>query len=206
MIDTGIGIAEEDQRRIFESFQQVDNSMTRRHEGTGLGVTISKQLIALMGGELRLQSSPGRGSRFWFTLEFGVCGAEEIAREAPGADNVVLFNRPSKQPRHDTPLTILVAEDNAVNRKVTSMILEKCRPPGPDGIQRRPCARSAGDPRVRPRHRRHAHAGHGRTRRHQDVSHGQSHEVEPGSVPRSSRPMPPWTRARCARKPAPTPS
>ncbi len=124
VIDTGIGIAEEDQRRIFDSFQQVDNSMTRRHEGTGLGVTISKQLIALMGGELRLQSSPGQGSRFWFTLEFGVCGAEEIAHEAPGADNVVLFNRPSKQPRHDTSLTILVAEDNAVNRKVTSMILE----------------------------------------------------------------------------------
>src|SRR5690606_32964935 len=72
VIDTGVGIAEEDQRRIFDSFQQVDNSMTRRHEGTGLGVTISKQLIALMGGELRLQSSPGQGSRFWFTLEFGV--------------------------------------------------------------------------------------------------------------------------------------
>ncbi|KAA3624594.1 MAG: response regulator [Proteobacteria bacterium] len=124
IIDTGIGIAEEDQRRIFESFQQVDNSMTRRHEGTGLGVTISKQLIELMGGKLRLQSSPGHGSRFWFALEFGACNAEAVARAQTRSDNVVLFNKPNKQPRDDRSLQILVAEDNAVNRKVTSMILE----------------------------------------------------------------------------------
>lgn len=124
IIDTGIGIAEEDQRRIFESFQQVDNSMTRRHEGTGLGVTISKQLIELMGGQLRLQSSPGQGSRFWFDLDFGACGREDVERAPADADNILLFNRGPKTARHDRSLTVLVAEDNAVNRKVTSMILE----------------------------------------------------------------------------------
>ncbi len=123
IIDTGIGIAEEDQRRIFESFQQVDNSMTRRHEGTGLGVTISKQLIELMGGKLHLQSSPGHGSRFWFELTFGACGREDVDRAPADTGNVVQFNR-APRPRHDRSLCILVAEDNAVNRKVTSMILE----------------------------------------------------------------------------------
>ncbi len=124
IIDTGIGIAEDDQRRIFESFQQVDNSLTRRHEGTGLGVTIAKQLIELMGGNLHLQSSPGQGSRFWFDLVFGACGKENVERASVESDNVVLFNRPAKVAGGGGTLEILVAEDNPVNRKVTSMILE----------------------------------------------------------------------------------
>ncbi|GJL80658.1 MAG: sensory/regulatory protein RpfC [marine bacterium B5-7] len=124
VIDTGIGIAQIDQQRIFESFQQVDNSMARRFEGTGLGVTISKQLIELMGGLLHLQSSPGHGSRFWFTLEFDECAGEVTERAASKSGNVVLFNRPPSQSGKGKSLTILVAEDNAVNRKVTSMILE----------------------------------------------------------------------------------
>lgn len=124
IIDTGIGIAPEDHQRIFESFQQVDNSLSRRHEGTGLGVTISKQLIELMGGTLGLQSSQGHGSRFWFSLDFNPCDAEVAERSPASPDNVVLFNRPPQQPLDDRCLRILVAEDNPVNRKVTSMILE----------------------------------------------------------------------------------
>ena len=78
IIDTGIGISHDDQSRIFESFQQVDSSLTRKHEGTGLGVTISKQLIDLMGGDLKLQSTPGQGSRFWFVLPFQKCAEGSV--------------------------------------------------------------------------------------------------------------------------------
>ena len=66
--DTGIGIAPQDQRRIFESFTQADQTQTRRFGGTGLGTTIAKQLVELMGGRMGLESAVGLGSTFWFEL------------------------------------------------------------------------------------------------------------------------------------------
>jgi signal transduction histidine kinase len=66
--DTGVGIGEDDLNRIFEPFTQVDQSMTRRAAGTGLGLSVSRQLAELMGGTLTVASTPGQGSTFRFTL------------------------------------------------------------------------------------------------------------------------------------------
>ncbi len=72
VVDTGIGIEADKVDRIFSSFSQADNSTTRRYGGTGLGTTISKQLVELMGGRIQLTSRAGEGSTFWFSANFGV--------------------------------------------------------------------------------------------------------------------------------------
>lgn len=115
--DTGIGIPEESQDKIFESFSQADGSTTRKYGGTGLGTTIAKQLITLMKGKIGLESEPGKGSTFWFTiiLKKGVSFLEKIASGSPGG----LEN-----------LTVLVVDNNKNNRFVFSEHLKSwgCRP------------------------------------------------------------------------------
>ncbi len=113
--DTGIGIAEEDQRALFQPFTQVDPSHSRRFGGTGLGLAISKQLVAMMGGEIGIVSELGRGSTFWFVVPFPRSSVELSAE------------RHDHVQAHATPRDklVLVADDNAVNREVASELLRE---------------------------------------------------------------------------------
>ena len=89
--DTGIGIAQTDQQRIFESFTQADSPAARKHRGTGLGTTIAKRLVELMGGTIGLESAPGAGSTFWFDLSFSKQDAAAEASPAHFRDNRTLL-------------------------------------------------------------------------------------------------------------------
>ncbi len=96
--DTGIGISSEFREKIFDSFSQSDNSTTRKYGGTGLGLTIAKHLTMLMGGEIRVNSDPGIGSTFWFTIPF---------KASPHRDDKII-----QPPEDSNHFRILLVEDN----------------------------------------------------------------------------------------------
>ena len=118
--DTGIGLSREQQQRLFAAFSQADSSTTRRFGGTGLGLAICRRLSQLMGGEAGVESEPGRGSTFWFTmkLEPGRCHVAS-EHDPPKADSLA-------EQLHGH---VLVAEDNATNQRVARLLLERmgCR-------------------------------------------------------------------------------
>ena len=103
--DTGIGIPRDQQERIFRAFEQEDTSTTRRYGGTGLGLTIAARLVALMRGQITVESEPGRGSTFAFTARFGL---------QPHPPEQV----PVRPPASLRNLPVLVVDDNATNRHI----------------------------------------------------------------------------------------
>jgi PAS domain S-box-containing protein len=116
--DTGIGIAPEVQEHLFAPFTQADSSTTRRYGGTGLGLAIAKQLMALMGGEIGVESTPGAGSTFWVTLRLARGRAAEDGHAARATIDEVEAKPAGRRGR------ILVAEDNAINQLVVVRQLE----------------------------------------------------------------------------------
>ncbi len=113
--DTGIGIAPEAIGRLFDRFSQADASTTRVYGGTGLGLAICKQLTHLLGGEIGVESEPGQGSTFWFTIACHVGREPDMSRVDPTAN-------PSAEV---LPLRVLVAEDNHINQLLVKTLLEK---------------------------------------------------------------------------------
>ena len=122
VVDTGIGLTSEGRNRLFQPFSQADGSTTRKFGGTGLGLTISKQLVELMGGKIGVTSAYGKGSTFWFTVQFLRC-----AREIPAPDARAVVGQ-----------RILIVDDSQTSQSILTHQLERwgmrCET-APNGIQ-----------------------------------------------------------------------
>ena len=116
--DNGVGISKKKQKSIFETFSQASLQINRKFGGTGLGLSIVKNLLELMGSKIHLESQLGKGSKFWFNINFNV--SEEFQEEntlpntAFEVDYAALVNK-----------QVLVVEDNKINQMITKKILEK---------------------------------------------------------------------------------
>ncbi|MDY6906010.1 MAG: PAS domain S-box protein [Thermodesulfobacteriota bacterium] len=117
VVDTGIGIPEAQQSKLFKAFSQVDASATRQYGGTGLGLAISRKLVAMMGGEMGVESTVGQGATFWFT------GVFPTVKDLVAADRETSANARSVNKGPGISLRILLVEDNPMNLKVTQQML-----------------------------------------------------------------------------------
>jgi PAS domain S-box-containing protein len=119
VVDTGIGISAEQQSLVFEPFSQADRSITRKYGGTGLGLSISTRLVRMMGGEIWVESDPGKGTAFHFTARFDAAKAPQPSQEL---ENLAISVANSTCER---PLNILIAEDNLVNQRLLVTVLKR---------------------------------------------------------------------------------
>lgn len=154
VIDTGIGIPESGLKKLFKSFSQIDSSTTRIYGGTGLGLAISKNITGMMGGDIGVNSVEGKGSTFWFWIDFNksfkkhiIDTPEELKKEEPvksaAATKTVASNEKAAEAKTiktetnktdiksenmgvaENQLKVLLAEDNPINQKVAKMHLER---------------------------------------------------------------------------------
>ncbi|PYE52275.1 response regulator [Paenibacillus barcinonensis] len=138
--DTGIGISEADQARLFEPYVQTEQGRAKKYEGTGLGLSICKSLVTLMNGQIGIRSKEGQGSTFWFEIELGVQvdkGNEAVQRaagdgtrvhsDAPSHDDSCAPSPgfPDASEKASFSLPILLADDNAINRQLVQLQLKK---------------------------------------------------------------------------------
>jgi diguanylate cyclase (GGDEF)-like protein len=119
VVDTGIGISAEAQKIVFNAFSQADSSTSRNFGGTGLGLTISRQLVEFMNGDIGVESQPGEGSQFWFSIPLKIVSLEAITQHESEPDK--------NQPVRSLPqgLKVLVVDDNRTNQQVAFGMLEK---------------------------------------------------------------------------------
>ena len=122
--DSGIGIKAEDQLKLFQSFQQADTSTTRKYGGTGLGLLISKQLVEMMGGAIGVDSTPGLGSTFWFTVYLNKNNNSATTFQDP-KNSVIFAGGQAEILSSIKGAYILLVEDNLFNQQVATEVLEE---------------------------------------------------------------------------------
>lgn len=120
IIDTGVGVAIDQRDKLFRAFSQADESIARKYGGTGLGLAISKLFTTMMGGEIGVESKPGKGSNFWFTIVFKKSPDIKIEPQ-----EVLPPTEPESKEIPEKALRILLVEDNILNQKFAMAILKK---------------------------------------------------------------------------------